>query len=140
MATRLLSELSRDGKDRVARWWLATGKTIWQGGKDVADQALRRSRMAGRVVRREYRRGLTKTGLIAFFVLGVCGGVLIKASAKQVFTMGYDDYRLPKPGTTVDLNAVQRTVLRGGGSLAVSEGALPTGAMCLRDEPSSLQP
>lgn len=77
------------------------------------------------IVRGEY----TRRGLAILFVLAVLLGATIKSAVSDSITIGFEDYKLAPSETLIDLNAVQKQVLREGGSLSLS-GAAAQGPSC----------
>lgn len=74
------------------------------------------------------RREHTPKDLIVVLILGVLLGVGIKLFATQTFTIGFEDYKLPDTENLYNINELQKTLLEGGGSLAVSRNA--SGEVC----------
>lgn len=58
--------------------------------------------------------------LFSFFVIAFFFGLTIKSFINDRYTIGFDDYRLAKAETLVDLNALQKTLIKNGGSLATT--------------------
>lgn len=77
------------------------------------------------IVRREY----TSQDLALLFLLAILFGASIKAVASDTLTIGFEDYKLAPEGTSIDLNTIQKQVLRKGGSLTLS-GSIPEGEVC----------
>lgn len=56
--------------------------------------------------------------------------MLIKALVNDRLTIGFDDYRLSRARNIIDLNALQKEVIRSGGTLATTEKSRPLGKSC----------
>lgn len=96
-----------------------TKRTFRRGGEASA-------RLYNRfIVRGEY----TARDLAILFILAILIGASIKTVASDAITIGFEDYTLAPQGTLIDLNTVQKQVLRSGGSLTLS-GNVPLGGVC----------
>lgn len=83
-------------------------------------------------VRSYFTKDFTSRGLLLLFAFTVIAGIAVKSIANDSLTMGYDDYRLPaKAG--VDLNALQKELLKSGGSLAAGQETIPRGESCTEE-------
>lgn len=67
---------------------------------------------------------------VMLFIIALCIGAATKLLVRDSLTIGYDDYRLSSSPNTLDLNRIQKDVIRNGGSLAVNEKSVPTGQSC----------
>ena len=68
------------------------------------------------------------------FLLALSMGVVIKSLVNDTLTIGFDDYKLSKTKAAVDLNALQKDLIKYGGSLAVSGEVPPQGESCRETE------
>lgn len=76
------------------------------------------------VSRREYT---VRDGII-LFVLAVILGATLKTAVAGTLTIGHDDYRLRSPESIIDIGALQKEMIRKGGSMSVDEA--PSRASC----------
>lgn len=89
-------------------------------------------------VSRSLRSGITTVfqyclgtrGLVVLFLLSLLIGAAIKTSVNHTLTIGFQDYLLMPPEKLVDLNTVQKEVLRSGGSLSLSKSSVSRGQVC----------
>lgn len=120
-----IREASKRALCRSIRF-IATGKIrkylkkYFHRGGDACVRLYRRY-----IVRGEY----TSRNLALLFLLAVLLGASIKAVASDTLTIGFEDYKLAPEGVSIDLNTVQKQVLRKGGSLTLS-GNIPEGEVC----------
>lgn len=70
----------------------------------------------------------TARSLVLLFVVAFSTGFFIKTVVHDSLTIGYDDYRLTRM-PVIDLNAVQKELIRDGGSSATQEST-PRGQVC----------
>lgn len=88
------------------------------------------STLLAAVKEREY----TPRGLMILFFLALCVGGLTKSLLHNTLTIGFDDYKLAKTKTAIDLNILQKDLIKNGGTLATSGEALPQGQSCKEAE------
>ncbi len=67
--------------------------------------------------------------LTLLFVLAVGGGALIKSLVNDTLTIGFDDYRLSH-SASIDLNTLQKDLIKNGGTLATTKQSRPIGKSC----------
>lgn len=79
----------------------------------------------GQLLHREY----SLTILAFFFVTAFLVGFGVKSFVNDRYTIGFDDYRLSK-GAVLDLNILQKELIRKGGSLATATKQTPRGKSC----------
>lgn len=60
--------------------------------------------------------------VVAFFV-----GFTTKTFLRDAITIGYDDYTLPQPDTIVDLNTLEKELIKNG---TTRENPVPKGDTC----------
>ena len=68
------------------------------------------------------------------FILALGTGAGIKSLVNDSLTMGFDDYRLSRSKSTIDLNILQKELIQRGGSLATSLEGVPQGEVCAEEE------
>lgn len=96
--------------------------------KEKIDQ---RERWTFSGVTRLVRRDFSRRDLVILFFVAFLVGVFFKQSAREFFTIGYEDYKLTEASTLYDLNQVEQTLLENGGTLAVSQSR--TGLACMEE-------
>lgn len=101
--------------------------TTWQEKADLLAQKARAWIVT--IQRRTY----IPRDLAILFLLSLCVGFLVKSLLHDTLTIGFDDYTLAKANTVVDLNALQKDLIKNGGSLAASGEAPPQGQTCRED-------
>ncbi|MDP2837941.1 MAG: hypothetical protein Q8O53_01520 [Candidatus Moranbacteria bacterium] len=79
------------------------------------------------------QRDYTPRDLALIFLVALCFGALIKSNLNDTLTIGFDDYKLSK-ANTVDLNALQKGLIKNGGTLATSREVPPQGETCQEEQ------
>lgn len=103
------------GKVRAcATEWLFRAVAVWKRLKDAS---------AG-LTKREY----TMRDGVVLLVLAIVLGAGLKVVASDTFTIGYEDYRLKPAAALIDIDALQKEMIRKGGSMPVADQA--AGASC----------
>lgn len=77
----------------------------------------------------------TPRGLALLFITALCMGALVKSIVHDTLTIGYDDYTLSRDPTILDLNVIQKQLIRSGGSLATDSQDIPRGPSCSEEQP-----
>lgn len=80
-----------------------------------------------------FGRERSSRGLAALFILAVFVGVVTKSLLHDSLTIGFDDYKLSRSEKIIDLNQLQKELIRNGGSLAAPE-TVPRGEVCAEEE------
>ena len=66
---------------------------------------------------------MRRVELALIFSIGILLGIAMKDIARNMVTIGYQDYTVQTPASRVDFNAVEREVLRGGDASSSSNSA-----------------
>lgn len=75
-------------------------------------------------------RERTHQELMILFLVAVVFGFTLKSLVRDSITIGFDDYRLVESSRLVDLNLLQKEVLKNDGALATKKTAVASGATC----------
>lgn len=71
----------------------------------------------------------TRRDFLVIFVIALCLGASVKMLARDTVTIGYSDYTLPRDTAIVNLNLLEKELIRNGGS-RISKEPVPTGEVC----------
>lgn len=66
---------------------------------------------------------------VIIFLCALCIGVFTKAVLNDFITIGHDDYKLARPEGIVDLNLLEKTMIRKG-STGNDTRSVPKGESC----------
>lgn len=66
---------------------------------------------------------------LIIFIVALCLGATAKMLVRDTMTIGYSDYTLPRDTAIVDLNLLEKELVRNGGSRSPTE-PVPTGEVC----------
>jgi len=72
-------------------------------------------------------RGIASRHLLILFIVAFFLGFGIKSLIRDTVTIGYDDYTLPQPDTLVDLNTLEKELIKNG---ITQEKPVPRGDTC----------
>lgn len=75
-------------------------------------------------------RTLSPRDWAVLLLAGMLLGLAAKSLAHDTLTIGYDDYRLSQNGNTLDLNLLEKEIIKNGGSFATKANAIPKGDTC----------
>lgn len=76
------------------------------------------------------RWNLSQKKLIFLFIIAFFLGFSVKSLVHESLTIGYDDYRLVRNTSILDLNLVQQETLRDNQSLSSQKITIEPGASC----------
>jgi len=79
-------------------------------------------------------REYSPRGLALLFLLALFAGASIKSLLNDSLTIGFDDYKLSRTETKVDLNTLEKDLIKQGGSLATTAETPPRGKSCFEEE------
>lgn len=68
--------------------------------------------------------------LALLFIVALLLGAFVKSIVNDTLTIGFDDYKLSRSEKIVDLNVLQKELIKNGGTLATSETPAPRGESC----------
>ena len=71
----------------------------------------------------------TRRDFLVIFIIALCLGASVKMLARDTVTIGYSDYTLPRDTAIVDLNLLEKELIRNGRS-RTSKEPVPTGEVC----------
>ncbi|MBP9728316.1 MAG: hypothetical protein KBD27_02980 [Candidatus Moranbacteria bacterium] len=73
----------------------------------------------------------TSQNVTIIFIMAFVVGIGAKTLVRDSITIGYDDYTLPEPDTVVDLNTLEKELIKNG---TTEREPVPQGDTCSNEE------